>query len=996
MRVITIASAFILLFTVPTLGAPNIFKGVEVHASSEQQGFWANLAVDGIASRKSSWVCNSAARPAHTLDVTLKRYYALDSVVIYTGIPEQEKSDDERLQAAGFWGMKNFKLQYWDDANWTDIPETETTENRKDRISFNFKGAIVTFRFRLVSVDGEPIRICEFEGYGKEVAHMAAPLATERTAPNGERGLRNSKIEVKALPEIAGRTMKYVGYNQGYYMPSSNISAWVEYSNVNSLRVWASLGEYVPVRFVKRAAVNDLAQFESLKASLRAEPLSTEFIAWDSIAGVGASVKASANTMVFDYALDELKRLGVEVVLQINDTNFNSSWTNKWQQWQRYYALAFYAARRGDVTMFAMQNEPNHAASGPMRLDVWIDGMRIVSDALHCALEDVGKIYGKQMTARFVGPVTAGTNTNWWATIAAAERVNYRGEKCDKDLIDIFSTHSYNTPAAGYVTKVTTIDKILSQNHPSGATKPVVFTEIGRWMNAYLIDKQETMDSPSLFTEWAGIYTNNMLAGGYGMWAFKMANTVSGVYPRGIKSGHHNIWKGRRFVEDSQTNLALNKPVRAVGQQDGFGAHFVTDGNKSDSSAWHYSGDGPKWVEIDLQQPNTLRGAAIYTGSGYGTFTGTDRIKNLRLEAYVDGSWQVIEGTKESKCKYTQLILPFDKPVTTNLVRFVSEDVGEVSLREIKLFADSPSDAPVSFDISAPLRTAQTVRLFAKGFKDERPLIRLNRSADDPDLDICCSVDSLSGNISVWVVQRNLSDDNVVLDLSALGVKSGAPIVCEVVDDTHYGEAKVLSAKQGGIVEFTAARQSVMLLTITPYDRIKSRQSSALTSVRAGSWSSTAMNKKPLIVELNSGNAQANSAVYMGFDMKKVDVGAANRVLLGVNGRSNDNKSFRTMAYAIFSDKALDTKTLCWNNAPNLDPAEPRMVGVGSDVFVAGEMVFSGVGDESMVDVTELVKRHEAPYVTFVLLREVREPGDDYDKGRLLEVSKKGARMQVW
>ena len=88
-----------------------------------------------------------------------------------------------------------------------------------------------------------------------------------------------------------------------------------------------------------------------------------------------------------------------------------------------------------------------------------------------------------------------------------------------------------------------------------------MYTETGRWMNAYLIDKYETMDSPSLFTEWAGEYTNNTLNQGYGMWAFKFANTTSNTYPRGIKSGHHFIWQGKRIVEDAYNNVALGKKV---------------------------------------------------------------------------------------------------------------------------------------------------------------------------------------------------------------------------------------------------------------------------------------------------------------------------------------------------------------------------------------------------------------------------------------------------
>ena len=87
----------------------------------------------------------------------------------------------------------------------------------------------------------------------------------------------------------------------------------------------------------------------------------------------------------------------MDVILQIGSTDFEDNWQNKWKQWQRYYALAYYSAKKGDVAMFAMQNEPNHRNSGPMKLDQWIMGMQIVSDAIHCAVEDVNKKYNKQL-----------------------------------------------------------------------------------------------------------------------------------------------------------------------------------------------------------------------------------------------------------------------------------------------------------------------------------------------------------------------------------------------------------------------------------------------------------------------------------------------------------------------------------------------------------------------------------------------------------------------
>ena len=249
--------------------------------------------------------------------------------------------------------------------------------------------------------------------------------------------------------------------------------------------------------------------------------------------------------------------------MQISNNKFDETWSNKWQQWQRFYALTFHAAKVGDVTMFAMHNEPNHKNSGPMKLDQWIGGMQIVSDAISSAVEDVNRIYGKKLQPRMVGPVTAGNNPEWWAAVAKAQRTDYHGKTIDHNLLGIFSTHSYNSPAAGYESRVSNIYKILADNQPAGITLPVVYTEIGRWMNGYLIDKEETMDSPSLFTEWAGIYTNNTKNKAYGMWAFKMSNTATSNYPRGVKSGHHFTWQGKRIVEDAYKNLAFGKPVNA-------------------------------------------------------------------------------------------------------------------------------------------------------------------------------------------------------------------------------------------------------------------------------------------------------------------------------------------------------------------------------------------------------------------------------------------------
>ena len=196
------------------------------------------------------------------LVLNLQKYYDIDRIVIYTGIPEPEKTEQEKGQAPGFWAMKNFKIQYWDDANWTDLPNTECTENRLDKIEFTFTPQLTTFQLRLISTDGEPVTINEFEVYGKEKKNMIVSVIQNELPDRVHKEFPKDML-VTVNKDVIGNTMKYVAYNQGYYMPGSNISGWLEYSNVNSLRVWTSMNDYVP-----EEAVNYQKNYEVVRKKI--------------------------------------------------------------------------------------------------------------------------------------------------------------------------------------------------------------------------------------------------------------------------------------------------------------------------------------------------------------------------------------------------------------------------------------------------------------------------------------------------------------------------------------------------------------------------------------------------------------------------------------------------------------------------------------------------------------------------------------------------------
>lgn len=950
----TLISVLLQLLLVPAAfgQSGNLFLGSKVAVSSCQDKFSPEGAVDGKYTKFSAWMSNRWKTPPHILDITLPYYAVIDSVVVFSGIPENEQTAAEKKMAPGFHSVKNLSLQYWDDANWTDIPETVVTENRLDRLVLRLERPVTSFRFRLVSTDGEPVRIIEIEGYGKVDQTLKAPIATDHSSSILDSRPERTMMKVKVRGTQSGKSLKYVAYNQGYFVPGCNAPAWWEYSGVNAARIWADLKTYVHPQWLsgdfRKAATEE--DFKANREKFLKDPL--RYMPLDSLDKTASEVIASTNTMSFKYALETLKALGIDIVLQsgIEREYHNASWENKWELWQRFYTLAYYAAREGNMTMMALNNEPNHRHAGPMPLDAWIQMSEIAADALHAAVPG----------ARFVGPVTAGTNTNWWEKVARS------------GVVDIFSTHSYNVPAIGYEGRVTMIDDILRKNTPDGTTRPVVFTETGRWMNAYLIDKEETMDSPSLFTEWAGMYVRNMKEGCYGMWAFKFANTASATYPHGIKSGHHYIWRGKRFVEDAVRNYALNPSSK------------VTDGDKS-SYVMAVPGEP---ITVDLGGERQIGGFVVYSGSEGGVFTAPDRAREMKFEYLSGGEWKTLPDPAPAQFKYAQHFYTIDPSVTASALRVTVLDHDPVKIREIKVFPEGAlSDAQKSFDVGGVQRTAEVVRLFAKGFKDQRPVFDCDLSSADRDFDAVASRDPETGLSYMWLVQRNAFSYTLDIDLGEFGIAPGTPVVCETVDKDNYGEAKILTVSPQGRLSLRAPQRSVMLLTFAQGSPSAVKAKSAF-SVCLGSQRADTRNLK---VEMNASDRSCNSVSYISFDLSKLPSDAS-RILLSLDGKSNAVDHQRLHVYCF---EGL-TKPCPWDKAPHLSADESRITGVGGDVHVAGEITFASEAGRHCLDVSEVVRKNFKDNVTFVVVREVREAGDDYDNGIYSTINPETAELIVW
>ncbi|MDQ3683785.1 MAG: DNRLRE domain-containing protein, partial [Bacteroidota bacterium] len=228
------------------------------------------------------------------------------------------------------------------------------------------------------------------------------------------------------------------------------------------------------------------------------------------------------------------------------------------------------------------------------------------------------------------------------------------------------------------------------------------------------------------------------------------------------------------------------------------------------------------------------------------------------------------------------------------------------------------------------------------------------------------------------------------LDFKDLGIAAGTPISAETVNLSYYGEVtQLILFPANKNVDFTLSAQSVVLLTI-PKNKLakKSLIASSDATVSHGK-SASALNgsQKELLVQLDAEEPEKNNVSYIWFDLSKTSSTTAQRILLKVNGKTDKTDSpFRLHVYGIPSSK-WDQQKLAWNNAPLLDSKEALINEVGQKAYVAGELAFNTRQQDHILDVTDLIKNHGSKGITYVLVRETRQLGDDEDKGKKVMIN---------
>ncbi|HRT58872.1 MAG TPA: DNRLRE domain-containing protein [Candidatus Paceibacterota bacterium] len=355
-------------------------------------------------------------------------------------------------------------------------------------------------------------------------------------------------------PNTLGATPRLLAYNSGHFYPGSNTREWWRYAGVSGARVFltATLIENVDDIAGRGDGVTDEASFLARRAALRADPLNPAFINWANFTNrYNTAAQHGANRLQPEYAFAELRRLGVEIDLNLTASlgsfviSNSADWAGKWELWQHYYAQAFYLARAFEVRRFQMFNEPDHSSAGGLTQAQYLERLQLCSDAIQCALADVNTLYGRSLVPMVLAPVITTSSYNSWGQLVVNNRhVDFLGQTDPAFwLLHQYDYHQYNATPATFGLNLATLRNALAAAMTPEPVFPASISEFNVHTAANFDAMPDTLDYPTKYPRLGAIAVNLIQNGASELYCFKFSQTdgdADDVYPV-RKNGMHYV-----------------------------------------------------------------------------------------------------------------------------------------------------------------------------------------------------------------------------------------------------------------------------------------------------------------------------------------------------------------------------------------------------------------------------------------------------------------------
>ncbi|MEN1680350.1 MAG: DNRLRE domain-containing protein [Planctomycetota bacterium] len=333
----------------------------------------------------------------------------------------------------------------------------------------------------------------------------------------------------------AGLTPRVIGLNSGNYLPGSNTTTWWKWSGVNGARIFTSAPRIEPEddQAPFGDGVTSSNQFQVRRFQLRNDPLNPTFNNFAHFAGNYATNES--DFINYQYAYGQLSANGVQPLAMINRTNNRypfaadgaaQGWGDRWEHWQHYYAQAFYLAQNFDVERYSMYNEPDQSSQTVTQED-YLLRLQLASDAIQSAVADVNQMFGKQLNAQVLAPITAGSDneyfrrldnsdtrddtTGWGELVINNLNTNFLGQVDPNfQLIHTYAYQQYNASGRGYAEDLDRIKGYVADDLAANNLEGDIdfgLTEFNVHSNGVFSGRSDTLDTPSRYARLGGIFT---------------------------------------------------------------------------------------------------------------------------------------------------------------------------------------------------------------------------------------------------------------------------------------------------------------------------------------------------------------------------------------------------------------------------------------------------------------------------------------------------------
>jgi hypothetical protein len=517
----------------------------------------------------------------------------------------------------------------------------------------------------------------------------------------------------------SGSTPEIVGYNSGHFMPGSNTADWWRYSGVNGARVWPTpttveasddLGPWGD-------GVSSQATFVARRFNLRAgnNPLSSTYINWSYFNSRYANNPTSTNSINLNYAFGQLQSMHIDPVVEISYTNSSfawdpagtaAGWADRWEQWQHFYAQAFYLAEHYDVHRFEMYNEPNN---DDIPAAEWLERLQISSDAVQSAIADVNRLFGKSLKAEVQAPVTAGNPVSYyptWGRPAMQQlHANPLGVADPFQLFDTYDYQRYDQTPDTFGSELTSVKNLVNAD-AGGTPMRFAISEFNVHTASYFDSHPaENLDAPADFSRFGSILaqlTNNKPDE---LYVFKFSQTPGSSGPVKLNGTH--------FVDNGNAPYNIGGATKGAEVVRLYAKGFA--GAKDLLNVPTFSGTGATSFRTAASRDNQQNKYSLLS-SNEGTSAQTLTL-DLTSWGIAPGARAIIEEVSaDRQGEVTQIIT-----VPSNRIINVAQSAQSVVLVSVPKLAptyvttlNATDDAMVKAGANANSNFGSSVNLFAK------------------------------------------------------------------------------------------------------------------------------------------------------------------------------------------------------------------------------------------------------------------------------------------